>query len=169
MADGIAVDITYRDDVSAALTRAIEAAIDLTPVMRDIAGHLADTTRERFETERGPGGVPWKPSRRAQDEGGQTLTDRGDLRGSIRENWGADFAEAGPERSGGAAIYAAIHQFGGTIRPKAKKALSFGGRVVAAVVIPARPYLGFDQVNADYTVDAIGRHLAHALGGGAQL
>lgn len=44
--------------------------------------------------------------------------------------------------------YAAIHQLGGTIRPKQKKVLVFqiGGRTIFAkrVRIPPRPYLPFD-------------------------
>ncbi|HEU4958967.1 MAG TPA: phage virion morphogenesis protein [Sphingomonas sp.] len=176
MADGFAIEIEIRDDVTAALDRAIAAAIDLTPAMKDIAGELADTTRERFETQESPAGVPWKPSRRAEEEGGRTLTLHGHLVDSIREDWGPDHAAAGPEASGPAAVYAAIHQFGGTIRPRprgfrpgarAKKALSFGGRVVAKVVIPARPYLGFNDENADYAVDTLTAHMAHAFAAGA--
>lgn len=161
----IILDIEIRDDVTAALDRAIAASIDLSPAMGDIAGHLADEARERFELEAGPDGVPWLRSQRARDEGGQTLTLSGDLRNSLAEDWGADFAAAGPERSGGAGVYAAIHQLGGTIRPKAKKALSFSGRIVASVVIPARPYLGFTDEDADYCLAALGRHLSAAFGG----
>lgn len=161
----IALQVDVRDDVSAALARAAAAAIDLTPAMRDIAGHLADATRERFETGRSPAGMPWKPSRRAEEEGGKTLVDRGDLLSSITEDWGKDYAAAGPEASGGAAIYAAIHQFGGEIRPRTAGALSFGGRLVSRVVMPARPYLGFTDEDADYAVAALADHLQAAIGG----
>lgn len=161
------IEISIRDDVSAALARAIDAAIDLTPPMRDIAGHLADETRERFEAGRNPLGMPWKPSERAKAEGGKTLVDSGDLLSSIREDWGADYAAAGPEASGGAAVYARIHQLGGVIRAKTKKALSFSGRVVASVTIPKREYLGFTDADADYVVETIGAHLARAVGQGA--
>ncbi len=168
MSDGIAIDITIREDVTAAIARLVEAGGDLTPVMGDIAGHLADTTRERFETSTGPDGVPWIPSQRVKDHGGKTLVLTGDLMNSIVEHWGADFAEAGPERSGGAGVYARINQEGGTIRPKTAKALSFGGRIVASVTLPARPYLGFNDVNADYVVAAIGDHLLAAFAEGPQ-
>ncbi|KQM23128.1 virion morphogenesis protein [Sphingomonas sp. Leaf24] len=171
MTDGIAIDITIREDVTAAIGRLVAAGGDLSPVMGDIAGHLADTTRERFETSTDPDGVPWKPSRRVlgldgSREGhgpfqlsGKTLVLSGDLMNSIVENWGKDFAEAGPEKSGGAGVYARIHQEGGTITPKNGKALSFGGRMLASVTIPARRYLGFNDTNADYVVGAIGDHL----------
>lgn len=160
---GVDVEISLNQNVTVALQSAIDAAIDLRPAMRDIAGHLADTTRARFETSRGPTGVPWKPSGRAIEEGGKTLVDRGDLVGSIREDFGADYAAAGPEASGGAAIYAKIHQWGGTIVPRIKKALSFAGRVFAKIVIPARPYVGFNDENADYVVDTIADHLRRAF------
>ena len=171
------VAITLRDDVSDALGRLATAGVDMTPVMKDIAGHLADTTRERFETSRDPDGVPWKPSRRVlgldgsrdghgpHRPDGKTLVDSGDLLASIAEDWGSDYAAAGPEASGGAAIYAAIHQFGGTIRPKVKAALSFAGRLFASVLIPARPYLGFNSENADYAIGAIDDYLARAMAG----
>lgn len=152
---GIDVEISLRDDVSAALDRLAKAGADMTPAMRAIAGHLAAETEERFETERAPSGLPWKKSQRALDEGGQTLTLHGDLRSSITFNYGRDFAEAGPERSGGAGVYAAIHQFGGTIKAKNGRALTFGGRLVASVSIPARPYLGFTDADADFVVDEL--------------
>lgn len=153
------IAITIREDVTAAMNRLAADGADMTPAMKDIAGHLADTTRERFETETDPTGKKWIPSRRVVEHGGKTLTLTGDLGNSITEDWGPDFAAAGPERSGGAGVYALIHQTGGEIRPREKKALSFGGRIVARVIIPARPYLGFTDVNADYAIGALARHL----------
>lgn len=164
---GFEIDITIREDVTAALRRLVEAGTDLTPAMKDIAGHLADETRERFETGRAPDGTPWTPSRRVQEDGGQTLVLSGDLLGSIREDWTADSAAAGPEASGGAAIYALIHQRGGTIVPRNGRALAFGGRLVARVVMPKREYLGFTDADADYSVAVLLDHLGGALAGGA--
>lgn len=178
---GIDVQIELRDDLSAALGRAIEASIDLTTPMKDIAGRLADETRERFETGRSPLGVPWKVSRRARQQNGKTLVDRGDLVGSIREDWGADFAAVGPEASAGAAIYAAIHQFGGTIKHPGGTAYKLDEKRWASfvrnddaddkmartgahdIVIPARPYLGFTDADAEYAVEVLADHLAAAF------
>lgn len=189
MADGVTVGITIREDVTAALNRLAAAGSDLTRPMKDIAGHLADETRERFETGRDPSGRPWKPSRRVlgldgskdgkdgrshgpHRQDGQTLVDTGDLLASIREDWGSDYAAAGPEASGGAAVYAKIHQFGGKITPRdregkdgARPALKVGGRYLASVTIPARPYLGFTDADADYVVEALAEHLAAVIGG----
>jgi phage virion morphogenesis protein len=167
MSDGLTLNIALEENVSEALARGVAAGADLTPAMKEIASFLATQTSLRFETETGPGGKPWKPSERARSEGGQTLTMRGDLRNSIRPDWGADFAAAGPERSGGAAIYAKIHQFGGTIVPRVKKALSFGGRILAKVLIPARPYLGFEADDPQEIAGILIRHLRGAFGGGA--
>ena len=170
------VPFEFSDELTAALDRAIAASLDLTPAMRDIAGHLGDAARARFESETSPLGVPWKKSGRVTGyigrdgkpvagDGGKTLTLSGDLGNSMAEDWGKDFAAAGPEASGGAAIYAAIHQFGGTIVPRTGKALSFAGSIVAKVVIAARPYLGWNDESQSYAIDAIVARLNAAFGG----
>lgn len=164
MAEGIEIRIELEGDLGARLGRAIAEGADLTPAMKEIAVHLEAATRLRFETETGPAGAKWKPSRRAIEEGGQTLTLSGDLKSSIASRYGSDFAEAGPERSFGAAVYAAIHQFGGRIAAKAKKALSFGGRVVAAVVMPARPYLGIAPGDPEIFSAILRDHFRGAFG-----
>lgn len=162
---GVSFSIGVDDGVGFALQAAANAAIDLTPAMRDIAGHLASAARNRFETGTSPLGIPWKKSARAIEEGGQTLVDTSDLRDSIKPNWGRDFAEAGPQANGGARRYAAIHQFGGTIRPRKARALRFGGRLVSQVVIPARPYLGISEASERYAIDALLGHIGRALSG----
>jgi phage virion morphogenesis protein len=165
VSDGIDIRIELKENVAEALQRGIAAGLDLTPAMKEIAVHLSASTKLRFETERGPDGKPWKPARRVQESGGQTLTLSGDLRGSIREDWGPDFAAAGPERSGGAAIYAKIHQWGGTIVPKVKKALSFAGKLFARIVMPARPYLGFEPDDPEIIAEIVEDHLGRAFRG----
>ncbi|MBX9881265.1 MAG: phage virion morphogenesis protein [Sphingomonas sp.] len=168
MAGGLEFDISVDDQLGPALARAVEAAIDLTPAMGDIAGELEKEAARSFEFERSPIGVPWKPSRRAIEEGGQTLSKSGDLLGSLEANWGKDFAEAGPETSGGAGRYAAIHQFGGTIRPRQAKALRVGKRFFASVKIPARPYLGWNDTLERYAIDTLIEHIARAFRAGGE-
>lgn len=167
MAGGLEIRIDLEENLSDALGRAITAGTDMTPVMQAIANHLAASTKLRFDREAGPSGTPWKPSRRATEDGGKTLTEHGDLKDSIRPDWGKDYAAAGPERSAGAAIYAAIHQFGGTIRPRKAAALSFGGKVFSKVVIPARPYLGVDEADRDHIAEVLREHILGALSGDA--
>lgn len=166
MSDGLTIRIELEGDLGAHLGRLIAAGADLTPAMKEIAVHLETATRRRFETESGPDGKPWKPSQRVIEQGGQTLSLTGDLKSSIGSAFGRDFAEAGPERSFGAAVYAAIHQFGGRIAAKNKKALSFGGRMVAAVTMPARPYVGFGPSDPDAFSDILRDHFRGAFVGG---
>lgn len=169
MSGGIAIEITLGDELTGALHRARQAAIDLSAPMQRIAVNLESTTTKRFEDERGPDGVPWKPSRRVlENPGEKTLQLRGHLKNSIGSRSGSDFAEAGVYASGGPAIYAKIHQFGGVIKPRTKSALSFAGQVFAAVRVPARPYLGFDEGNREEALEVIREHLAAAFDGGGQ-
>ncbi len=79
---------------------------------------------EAFENERSPGGEGWDKSDRAEEEGGQTLSDTGRLKSSISVSAGADSVEVGTN-----AIYAAIHQLGGKAGRGHK------------LELPARPFL----------------------------
>lgn len=165
MALSFQIAVGIDDGLGFALDAAIRAGLDLTPAMRASAGAMEDRARQSFEDQRSPLGVPWKKSARVAKDGGQTLIDTGDLLASLSSRWGKDFAEAGPEASGGAARYAAIHQFGGTIRPRRAKALKVGKRFFGSVKIPARPYLGFDdRLNAEI-VEIILGHIGRAFGG----
>jgi phage virion morphogenesis protein len=167
-ASGIKLEIQLEETLSPALARGLAAGSDLTPAMMSIAQKLHTAVQLRFEREEGPGGKPWKRSERARTEGGKTLQLSGDLLSSIDSRWGPAFAEVGPQRSFGSAVYAAIHQFGGTIRAKAKKALSFGGRILASVFIPARAYLGFDQADREMIAEELADHLRGAIEGSSQ-
>jgi len=64
-------------------------------------------------------------------------------------------------------IYAAIHHFGGIIKPKNAKALAFssGGKQYFAksVTIPARPYLGISPDNAREIEDVVGDFMQEVL------
>jgi len=70
------------------------------------------------------------------------LIDTGDLRSSMttEKNMSAGYVVVGTNK-----IYAAIHEFGGVIKPRTAKLLSWvqnGVRIFAtSVTIPARPYL----------------------------
>lgn len=153
------IDLRLEENVTAALSEARARGADLTPAMQAIAVMMVSMTEENFDQERSPEGVPWKMSQRVKERGGKILQDTGDLKASIRPDWSANHAAAGPEASGGAAIYARIHQLGGTIRAKASKALNtpFGPR--AAVTMPARPYLGYNEAMGRGIMAALERHL----------
>lgn len=111
-------------------------------IMDDFGSYLVAEVQQRFRTETGPDGEVWKKSKRVEAEGGLTLSDTGHLKNFITHKASADTLEVGT-----AVKYAAIHQFGGDIKPKKAKELYFmvGGHLVKTkkVTIPARPFLGF--------------------------
>ena len=141
-------------DVREGLARLIRRARNPMPALDRIGSYLEAATIRRFELEQAPGGAPWRKSRRAARDGGQTLTDTGRLRNSITRRVFGDAVEVGTN-----VVYAAIHQFGGrtrprVIRPRRKKALFFpgAGHPVRSVNhpgsrIPARPFLGVDDTD----------------------
>lgn len=148
--------------VLAALRALAGRLTDMTPINEEIAALGESSTRLRFRTATAPDGTPWKPSLRATVSGGRTLTKDGHLSGSISARHGRDFAEWGVNR-----IYAAIHQFGGTIRAKNGKALRFalaggGFATVKSVTMPARPFLGLSDDDKADIADLIARRLAAA-------
>lgn len=113
----------------------------------DALGALGETqTKRRIASEKtSPDGAAWKPNR----AGTSTLVQSGHLRDSQHHVVEGSHAV----RWGSGLIYAAIHQFGGTIVPKQAAALVWtgaDGNLVFAqkVTIPARPYLGISAANA---------------------
>ena len=133
--------------ITAALQRVIQATEQRAPLMQNIAGIMEGAVEENFAQEGRPKWQGLKPPGRA---GGKILQQSGQLAASITPYSDNDSAVVGSNKK-----YAAIHQFGGktrahVIKPRNKKALAFGGRVVKQVnhpgsVIPARPFLALTQ------------------------
>lgn len=124
---------------------------DMKPVLNIIAQDMTKEAQLNFRNSQSPEGEKWQPlntltiSMRRKGSS-QPLVDTGILRRSIRGSANGTQAIAGTNIK-----YAAIHQFGGTIKPKNGKALSFGKHRVTKVVIPARPYLGINnKMNTRY-------------------
>lgn len=152
--------------VTAALGRVIQATEQRAPLMRNIVAIMADAVEENFAQEGRPKWQGLKPPGRP---GGKILQKSGQLAASVVSDSDNDSAVVGSNKK-----YAAIHQFGGKtraheIRPRNKKALAFGGRVLSKVNhpgsnIPARPFLALDDSDvqeievtvADYLQDALG-------------
>jgi len=138
----------------AALAQLADKTENTLPIMDAIGAGLVASTQERFEREEAPDGSRWPQSLRAQVEGGKTLRDEGILYASITHRAATGSVEVGTNL-----IYGAIHQFGGIIRAKAAKALSFmiGGHWVSrsSVKIPARPFLGIDDGDRAMIVDTV--------------
>lgn len=89
------------------------------PAMENMGRALKTGTQMRFRTTTGPDGGQWEKSFRARHEGGQTLSLTRRLRNSITYQATGSSVAVGTN-----VIYAAIHQFGGTIRAKAGPFLS---------------------------------------------
>ncbi len=139
------------------------AGQNLSPLAEEIGEAWLGETLQRFRSGTDPQGKRWKPSRRATAQGGQTLVDTGRLRDSVTVE-----ARAEEVAIGSNVVYAAIHQLGGTIKPKTQKALAFrgadGGLVMArSVTLPARPYLGLGPADAAAMEDVIDRWLEQLL------
>lgn len=166
------IRLAVDDTLTPAITRALAAAHDFTPALAAIAASLRTGTEARFRAETGPDGVAWLPSQRVREKGGKTLQLRG-LRGGLL---GRLLGSAGHDGTsawiGTNLVYAAIHQFGGTIRaiPKSKGgkgALKTPHGPRASVTMPARPFLGFGEAERREIHDILGRHLRAAFEGGA--
>lgn len=99
---------------------------DLSPLMRDIGEVLTESAQKRFSTGLAPDGTPWVPL--ADNSGRTPLLDTGRMRDDISPSSGPDWVEI---RAG--AKQARWHQEGTDpykIRPRNKKALAFGGKVL---------------------------------------
>lgn len=145
-------------------------------LMDGIGEMMVSSTLQRFEDEEGPDGKAWEPSiratpsedsrapvRRGKDgrllkgsgkkikgrKGGKTLTDTARLRKSIEHRATGDEVTVGSNVK-----YARIHQMGGR-----------AGRG-QSVELPARPFLGVSEQDAEDIREAVGDFLADALTGG---
>lgn len=158
------------DDFRRVMAEGRLAGENLRPLMTIAGGIFENSTRDRFDQERGPGGIPWPQSWRAREEGGKTLTDTGLLRGSVRSEYGDDWVETGVDGRDTAGQYAASHQWGVTIRPTSARALAFTApdgtfRMVTSVTLPARPFMGIDDEDLLDLQDAFTDYLGGAFSG----
>lgn len=132
--------------------------LEIRGALSSIAEGLRTSTVERFTEEKSPEGKKWKPSIRAQEEGGKTLTKTSQLKTSIRSEVSDSGLAVGTND-----IRAATHQFGDerTIRAKNKQYLTFkiGGQwknvTSVKVNIPARPFLGISEEDEQDIRDAL--------------
>jgi len=137
----VAIKVTDRGfDEILSKTAGLEK-FDRADLLEDIGRFLQESTRQRIEvTKKSPDGSTWK----ANIAGTSTLFKTRELARSIDYDVSGDLVYVGSGLP-----YAAIHQFGGTIKPKRAKKLAFmiGNRLVFAtkVEMPARPYLGLSQ------------------------
>lgn len=149
------VQITITDDeLRRAIAGIASFARDPAPALEKVGEALTLSTTERQRAGRAPDGSAWpalNPAYQAEKSGRETLRESGQLMGSLsRQVRGRQL------RFGTNVIYAAIHQFGGTIRAKGGGRLAFflGGslRRPAEVTIPARPFLGISAEDREEIV-----------------
>ena len=128
------------------LSGLVDAINDPSPLLAELGEYGLRSTRARFKTQTAPDGTAWtdlktwyqKEKRRNKNH---ILTLDGYLRSRI--TW--QFAGDRTVEIGSNLPYAAVHQFGATIKPRAAKVLMFRGHVAKSVTIPARPYLGLSD------------------------
>lgn len=161
---GVAIEVTIEDKaLRQAFGRLIDLMGDTTPIMSVIGTALVGSTHQRFITQTDPDGQAW---RSLNEEYAKTkrnariLTESGRLRDSINSQASRDEVRVGTN-----VIYAAIHQFGGTIKPVSASHLMFriGDHfaMVDSVTLPARPFLGISAEDeteiAEIVFDAVAR------------
>ena len=153
--------------------------LDLKPgLLRSLHKTLGEAavtqTKERFRAQKRPDGGRWPKSRRARDKGGQTLSDRGDLKNSINKRATSRQVEVGTNKE-----YAAVHQFGfaGTVNIPAHQRIihqAFGRKLKFPVAVnvkahsihqemPARPFLGISAANEKELLAEIDNWLARRI------
>lgn len=146
----IRVDTSSIHDAFEALVRGLR---NTSPLMQEVGDVMLTAVSENFLQ----GGRPkWLGK---WDGTPSKLQDTGHLRDSISRAFDDTSAVVGTN-----VIYAGIHQFGGTIRPKKAKALRFNGRFVAKVEMPARPFLKLDE--SDFQeIEYVGQQYLQSLVG----
>lgn len=155
-----------------ALERAAQVLSDDQPLLRAIGTGLVEVTRDRFASGTDPQGQPWAPLNPlyAATKRGPGILRESAMRGGLMASVTFDTAP-GQLRVGTNKIYAGVHQFGGTILPKAKRALAFriGGEFIVArsVTIPARPFLGIGPEDEDMILDVTEGVIERALDSGS--
>ncbi len=96
----------------ALFTRIREFGADPTGLLEAWAALIEASTRNRFDSGKGPGGVPWPLSKRVIRDGGKTLVDKGNLESSIRNIVIPHGFEVGVDAIGESSRNAHVHQFG---------------------------------------------------------
>lgn len=166
-------------EIQRAVFRLSTLGQNMLPVARAIGVGLVRNTQDRFRAARDPEGRPWKPLKpfTLEMKRGPGILRESAMRGGLMASiaFRADGGTAGTGATvqiGTNKVYGAIHQFGGTIRPKNPRGLLFfrtpGGQVWGAarqVTIPARPYLGISREDQETIKDVLDAFLRRAISG----
>ncbi len=148
------IEIKYDDaEVQAAFQRLIHAGSNLSPALKAIGEHIAETTKQRFETATAPDGTPWapnSPATLARKKGNKPLI--GEL-GALSTQINAQVS-GNSVTIGSPLEYAAMQQFGG----KKSEFPNLWGD------IPARPFLGTSDEDEVEILNIIEDHISGAMG-----
>lgn len=108
----VSLDSLGAERIEASMAGLVRAFGDIGPLMEGFGVTLESSVTERFDTETAPDGSHWKPSQRAKEDGGKTLTLSGQLRASVHSIASATTVEIGTNK-----VYAGVHQdgFDGTV------------------------------------------------------
>jgi len=138
------------------------------PALKEWVDAFADETRENYTAERSPGGQPWsrwrfRPLDAPDDH--PTLFISGALQASVTQPGSTgNINEVGSDSVtyGTNIPYAASHQYGAQLRTE-RSLVGRGGRgyipAGTLVNIPARPFLGVTDSQANQAASMIARHI----------
>ncbi|CDL80195.1 phage virion morphogenesis protein [Xenorhabdus cabanillasii] len=155
---------------------------DRTPMMRQIAGIMADAVEENFKQQGRPAWLGWRPATAKKRAGGKILQHTGRLASSIQQFSDNDEALVGTNVK-----YARIHQEGGTINMPARRQNAYyrmrkdgtvGHRFVQKsksnyserntipaykIQMPARPFLTLTDSDTEQIQHILERYLQRLL------
>jgi phage virion morphogenesis protein len=186
--------VTGLDKVGGAVRRMEQLGASPRPLWDAFGQYGESSTRLRFQKQAGPDGKAWRPSRRVQKSGGQTLVRKRRLLRSITYRANNSGAEWGSN-----VVYARIHQLGGkieklafssTLRLRTNRAgallrqaehpnLSVFARAhhkqavtrrytvgAHTISMPARPYLGVNEADVREMRQIGGEVIGHTVRSG---
>lgn len=163
MADSI--QFHGQEKITKWLNRVLKETQDATELLNEIGAILLKNTKERINTGIGTDDRPWQKSWRARVQGGTTLRKDSILINSLKYQ-----VESGGRRVvvGTNVVYAPVMHFGGVVKPKSGKYLTFktplGGWVrVKSVTIKPRPYLGMSVDDSQEVLFAIEEYMEKVL------
>lgn len=148
-------------EVLKALQQLERSAVDLSPALHAIGEVLVESTKQRFASKTGPDGEKWDDNTdvtistpKKNPGGGYSIKGRNDPLvdiGSLSEEIYAQISRNNTLEVGSIMEYAAMQQFGGT---KSEFPHLWGD-------IPARPFLGISESDADEILAIVHDHLAN--------
>jgi phage virion morphogenesis protein len=162
----VSFDLKEIGAVQKLLAKASLDSADRVRLLQSIGVEMEAQTQERFDTQQSPDGNSWKAlaQKTMAYYASKGWTARSILvgEGTLRDSITSEVkGEAWSVLVGATMEYAAIHQWGGEIKPKKAPALYVPGYgMLQKVTIPARPYLGVSQDDVKVLEAAVAIFLA---------